>query len=141
LGTRFSVEVAGTELRVRLVEGRITVGVPGSGTKAYEMRPGQELISRRGSAIISQKDDTPAAVTSPTGVIIFDNETLVEAAAELNRYSRRRLIVRHPRVAELRVSGSFARGDVERFARVLTEIHPVRVVRREDGTVELLPKR
>lgn len=140
LGTRFAVELSEGNLRVRLLEGRVSVGVPGSGTQPVVMREGQELVSRGGSAIVKAMDIPPTATGPADGVIIFENDTLAEAAAELNRSSRRQLIVRDPGVAALRVSGRFLTGDVERFAHILSEIHPVRVVRRDEGTVEILPR-
>jgi transmembrane sensor len=142
LGTRFAVELSEGNLRVRLLEGQISVGVPGSGAQPVVMREGQELVSRGGSATVqSMEAPRVGAVSSANAVVIFDNDTLAEAAAELNKSSGRRLVVRDPRVAGLRVSGRFLTGDVERFAHIVAEIHPVRVARRDDGTVEILPNR
>ena len=141
LGTRFAVALSEGNLRVRLLEGRVSVGVPESGAQPVVMREGQELVSRGGSAVVQSMEAPPGAAKLPKDVIIFDNDTLAEAAAELNKSSERRLIVLNPRVAKLRVSGRFLTGDVERFAHVVTEIHPVRVARGGDGTVEILPNR
>jgi transmembrane sensor len=142
LGTRFAVELSEGNLRVRLLEGEVSVGVPGSGRQPVVMQEGQELLSRGGSAIVrSMEAPRAGAVSSASAVVIFDNDTLAEAAAELNKNSERRLVVRDPRVAGLRVSGRFLTGDVERFAHIVAEIHPVRVTRRDDGAVEILPTR
>jgi transmembrane sensor len=125
---------------VRLLEGQVSVGVRGSGDKAVVMREGQELVSRGGSAIVKLMEAPRAgAVSSANAVVIFDDDTLAEAATELNKNSERRLVVRDPSVARLRVSGRFLTGDVERFAHIVAEIHPVRVARGDDGTVEILP--
>lgn len=140
LGTRFAAELNDGNLRVRLLEGQVSVGVPGSGAQPVVMLEGQELVSRGGSAIVRSMDAPPSGTArSADGVIIFDNDTLAQAAAELNKGSERRLIVRDPRVARLPVSGRFLTGNVERFAYIVAEIHPVRVARRPDGTVEILP--
>jgi len=142
LGTRFAVGLNEGNLRVRLLEGQISVGVPGSGAQPVAMREGQELVSRGGSAIVkSMEAPLAGAVSSANAVVIFNNDTLAEAAAELNKNSDRRLVVRDPKVTRLRVSGRFLTGDVERFAHIVAEIHPVRVARREDATVEILPSR
>jgi transmembrane sensor len=142
LGTRFAVGLSEGNLRVRLLEGKVSVGVPGSGAQPVAMREGQELVSRGGSAIVkSMEAPLAGAVSSANAVVIFENDTLAEAAAELNKNSDRRLVVRDPKVARLRVSGRFLTGDVERFAHVVAEIHPVRVARRGDATVEILPSR
>jgi transmembrane sensor len=74
------------------------------------------------------------------GYVTFDNETLVAAVAEINRYSSQQLIVRDPNVAALRVTGQFRRGDAERFGRTVAEIYPVRVVRRGPKALELVAR-
>jgi transmembrane sensor len=63
---------------------------------------------------------------------------LSDAATVLNRYPGPELVVRDPRVANLRVSGMFKLGDAERFGRTLEQIYPVRV-EHKGGQVEIVP--
>ena len=72
------------------------------------------------------------------GFITFDDETLLAAATILNNRSREKLAVRDPRVAALRVTGRFQSGDAARFGRAVSAIHPVKLVRRGSGQLELV---
>lgn len=62
-----------------------------------------------------------------SGRLAFHDETLAEAAAEMNRYSRRTLIVSDPHAAAMRLSGVYRVGDPEAFARSVALLLPVRV--------------
>jgi transmembrane sensor len=74
------------------------------------------------------------------GLVVFNDETLGAAVNELNRYSSQALVIRDPKVARMRVSGAFKGGDPARFARTVSTIHPLRVVRHKDGSIELSPQ-
>jgi transmembrane sensor len=71
------------------------------------------------------------------GLLRFDDETLLEAIAEVNRYSRIQLVIRDPRIKAMRISGSFRAGDAEGFVETVAELRPVRPSRRGE-TIELL---
>jgi transmembrane sensor len=140
LGTRFAVRVVEDGMDVMLVEGRVAVGVPG-GVEPAVLQPGQLLVARGGSATIGAAPPAEEALSWQRGFVTFRDDTLAAAAAELNRYSGEQLVVRDPVIAGLRVSGMFRTGDPERFGRALAEIHPVRVVRRPDRSIEIVPAR
>jgi transmembrane sensor len=97
------------------------------------------LSAAPGAAAVVTQADLRKAEAWPNGLLTFDAETLGAAAAELNRYSRQQLVIRDPRVAQLRISGVFKAGDAERFAGTLSQVQPVRVVRRGPDTLELAP--
>lgn len=54
-----------------------------------------------------------------SGRLAFRDETLAVAVSEMNRYSRRPLVIADPEIAGLRVSGIYRVGDAEEFARSL----------------------
>lgn len=60
-----------------------------------------------------------------TGQVSFLGETLAEAVLEINRYSPRRLVIADPRIANLRVSGTFNLTDHSSFVASLE--HPLKV--------------
>ncbi|WP_334183824.1 FecR family protein [Novosphingobium sp.] len=62
-----------------------------------------------------------------SGRLSFRDETVAQAAAEMNRYTRRKLIVSDPRAANMRLSGVYRVGDPEGFAQSLAELLPVKV--------------
>jgi transmembrane sensor len=103
------------------------------------LKPGQQFIERDGVRLIRNIGPSIGdKVGWRTGLLNFDDETLVEAVTEVNRYSGVQLVIRDPQVAAIRISGSFRAGDAEGFIETVAELRPVRPSRR-GGTIELLP--
>jgi len=137
LGTSFDVRLAPDLFKVALRTGRLSVSLPSAGSAPVILQPGQQFVSRPGApASVSPiaPEDAPGE-----SFVTFENDTLAAAAAELNRYSRMQLVVRDPSVADLRVSGTFRTGDAARFGRTLEQLHPVALVNRGDGRLEIVP--
>ncbi len=82
---------------------------------------------------------TPVAVSNTLawhdGAIIFDGVPLVQAIAELNRYTDTRLVVADASIDDLRVGGRFRTGDVDGFLEALTKAFPVTIHRTSDQLV------
>jgi transmembrane sensor len=74
------------------------------------------------------------------GALVFASEPLSQAIAEVNRYTRTRIVLRGPRVAALRVSGRFRTDDVPGFLQALQEALPVRVSRAGPALVYIAPR-
>lgn len=144
LGTRFNVRVQQDETRVRLDEGSlgVTVGDDARVTAGPSriLVPGQELVARRGQDDEIVQAATAAAPDGARQVIQFDDVTLAEAVAQMNRYADGKLVVTDPKVAALRVSGAFRTDDPARFATTLTLLYPVRLVTLADGRTEIAPR-
>lgn len=137
LGTRFDINLAAGELVVTLLEGHVTVAPLDSGGAPIALEPGQQLVERMGQdRVRTIGEEAQNAVSWRSGLISFDDQSLVEAAAVMNRYASDRIIIRDPAVAALRVSGQFRANQPDRFAQTLTELYGLRTVRRADG-VEL----
>jgi transmembrane sensor len=67
------------------------------------------------------KEPTRALATGLSwrrGVLVFDNIALADAAAELNRYNRQKLVIADPAIASETIGGTFGTKDIETFARV-----------------------
>jgi transmembrane sensor len=138
LGTRFEVRLDPGQLKVVLEEGKLAVRTQRS-APAVMMSGGQQLVARSGHEAVLSRARLDEASNWQQGLATFDDVTLRAAAAELNRYSNDRLVVRDPQVAGLRVTGMFRTGDPERFGRALAQIYPVRAVRRGGNEVEIVP--
>ena len=72
------------------------------------------------------------------GEAIFDNASLPDALAEMNRYSSTS-IVADAGLAELRVSGLYRTGDNASFARAVAALHGL-ALREHADRLELLPR-
>ena len=74
----------------------------------------------------------PAASPSMTmGRAVFENDTLAAAVAEMNRYSRRPIVI-EGEAAGMHVSGVYSTGDTEAFARSLATLLPLDVTLASD---------
>jgi transmembrane sensor len=138
LGTRFDVRLRPDELTVTLVEGSVEISAPGM-VGSTVLKPGQQFVEREATAVVrSLGSEVDAALEWQQGFVTFDNDTLAEAVAEINRYSSQQLVIRDPAVASLRVTGQFRTGDAERFGRTVGEIHKVKLIRRGSTLIELV---
>jgi transmembrane sensor len=61
-----------------------------------------------------------------------------EAIAEVGRYTKEKITVDDPRIAELRVSGTFRTGEVEAFIDALSKLHPLAVERADSHQIRLV---
>lgn len=130
LGTTFIVRRDGAQkLAVILLEGRVRVSDP---VRAAVLAPGERLTvtSSAGAALDRPSIDTVAAWRR--GEVVFEDATLIEAAAELNRYSETQLTVADPSLATLRISGVFSTGDIGEVAETIAALHRLRAVRNGD---------
>ena len=114
------VMAAGERLRVR--------GDQGTGGNASRAAPAQPQRDRpRMDQVLAWK----------RGEAVFDNASLPQALAEMNRYSATP-IVADPSLAALRISGLFKTGDSAGFAQAVATLHDLRV-REFPDRLELLP--
>ncbi|HKS20803.1 MAG TPA: FecR family protein [Bradyrhizobium sp.] len=144
LGTVFEVRLDSNRMKVTLVEGKVVVdGVddqpsPESGAVVPTiLTPGQELIATDGQSQILTKVDVEQQLRWRDGFVEFEDVPLEEAVREMNRYTRREMIIGDARSAQLRVSGVFRTGNSERFAAIVGELLPVRTQALPDGRIEL----
>lgn len=141
IGTKFDVALDAEKLEVRLLEGKVAIGSPGSDAKPVVLRPSQAFTERGGKTVIRPVDHLADELMWRQGFAYFSEDSLRDAVAEINRYSDEQIVVRDPGVAALRVSGQFRAGDPERFAHMVERIHPVRMVRRGPHKIEIVAAR
>ena len=141
LGTTFDVRHDSEAVAVTLLEGKVGVtdanedqAVPAEALKTV-LAPGQRLRVRPS---IAPQIDLPAVeqvVAWRRGEVLFDETPLDEAIAEMNRYSRVRLVTEGEHAAGLKVSGVFRTGDSEAFAHAVSSVHGLTVMRKPDRIV------
>jgi transmembrane sensor len=135
LGTAFDVRLDKDAVRVLLVEGRVAVDA--ASRARLELEPGEQLVAKSGAAAVVQPANIQRLTSWKSGRLIFQDESLGNAVAEVNRYIRHPLKIGDPRIAELRFSGVFRTAEVERFANSMTELYPIVANRGTDGSVSL----
>ncbi len=119
LGTAFLVRHDDLRTAITLMEGKVAVA-------SSLLEPGERLTFVEGKSPVRDQPSVAMLTAWQRGKVAIDNLTLAEAAAEMNRYSERPLIV-GPAVAELRVSGIFRAGDSVGFAGAVARNYGLRV--------------
>lgn len=124
LGTKFSVRRDGDKVDVLVSEGRVSI------VDLDKEKVVPPVIAKKGTQVLSNADNTLVALRSPQeirnalgwrqGLLIFNQETLADAAAEFNRYNRKKLVVQGA-VAGTRLGGSFDASNVDAFARLMRD--------------------
>jgi len=141
-GRPFTVEAAGkqvvalgTAFEVSRGDGQVCVLVTKGEVAVFDPKvAGKQLVSTGGRVTLA--DTAPPKVDQPDlarvtawrqGRAVFENDTLADAVAEMNRYSRRPIVIEGSDAAQMHVSGVYSTGDTEAFARSLATLLPLDV--------------
>ena len=134
VGTRFDVRRSGDGAQVTLVEGKVDVSARSAVSQGWSLTPGQQIITTSPRPAVRTVD--VASETSWTaGRLIFAGDTVETAVAEVNRYSRTKVVLQAPAISRIAVSGAFNTGDVEGFVSALVELYPVVAERTPTGEI------
>lgn len=134
LGTAFDVRLNEDEVRVTLLEGRVAVEEalvtrPDQPARRpprrSELTAGQQLVATTAGADQVLAADVERVTSWREGRLIFENELLNEAVAEVNRYSDRKIMLTDPSLNDLRVSGVFRTGSPTSFVGALSDYFPI----------------
>ena len=118
LGTRFNVHRKnGTDVVVTVLEGRVEVAdvdVHISEPNWQRSLTANQKVQYRDAGLASEVTETVAveSVSWRDGVMIIEDQTLVEIVAELNRYSKRRIVILDPSLSDLRAGGVVSVRDI-----------------------------
>lgn len=149
VGTAFNVRLRDAHhVEVIVTEGKVEV-TSHAGASKIVRAAARPVVPERVELVAGQRFD--AAATSPMpritpanasntlawhdGAIVFGGEPLVQAIAELNRYTDTRLVVADASIRDLRVGGRFRTGDVDGFLQALAEAFPVTIRHASDHLV------
>lgn len=131
---RFAVRVLGDEpSRISVYQGRVGVTLAGG---EHSLVAGQQLSFS--PAAVSRQELPLASDAWTRGLLISDGMPLADFARELNRY-RRGLLHCDPRIANLRISGSFDLNNPEQVLATLSQVLPVQVQYRSRYWATLVP--
>ena len=158
LGTAFDVRVDGDVLKVVLVEGKVRVEAiesppaPPRPTPAADAPPAmpppvtQSTDLSAGSQLVALDDAdwrlTRANVARETswlrGQIVFDDVALGDVVAELNRYSKRKIVIADPDLEKVRLSGIYTPGNIKGFSEALWGAGVAQVDSESDREVRIV---
>lgn len=136
-GTAFDVRIQHDVLQVALLEGKVSVAPAGKVQQGVVMlRPNDMLIADKNTLNLVKLDNPAAFSAWREGLLIFQNDELGFAVAEMNRYSATRVVLSDEAVARLRLSGTFRIGQTRAFLEALQEMFPVRT--EQHGAEEIV---
>lgn len=147
LGTRFTVKAAPDAVRVNVIQGVVKVqkapppliAALAPAPPARTITRGERLESRHGEPLQPLQPLAVAdiAVAAPwtQGRLVYENASLAEVVADLNRYSPGHIELDSPELGELRVTAALNQDQVGQFLSSLPNTLPVRIEREEGGRV------
>ena len=147
LGTAFDVRVEDHQrtVQVTLLEGRVSVepirsvlaNLIESRPPIAELAPGEALTASAKEPPHKQRADLSKVSSWRRGQVVFNNDRLDTAIAELNRYTSSQIELSDPALASLKVSGVFYAGHSDSFLETVTGYYPIRVVERTGDRIIL----
>jgi transmembrane sensor len=156
VGTAFDVRVRdAAHVEVIVSEGRVEVQIAqlqaddaltprraNSRAAPRFVDAGERLRSGPGEVIVQpvSAGDLASSMAWRQGAVVFDGQSLTEAAAELSRYTDTRFVVTDPRIKELPVGGRFRTDDVDGFLFALETALPVVIRHAPNGLVYIDPR-
>lgn len=133
-GTEFDVRVDRGRLEVALLEGKVGVAGPG---RSIGLTRRQLLIASNSGLTVRAIGDESAVTAWSQGLVTFDDETVAEAAAEMNRYLVEPIVIADPRLARTRISGTFHTGEADAFIEALGYYVPTQRTLDRNGRIVL----
>lgn len=137
LGTKFLVRRDPARLEVALLEGRARFDAPHSPSQSAVLKPGDVITATTSTVFITHETGKSLAgqLAWRKGMLVFDNMTLADAAAEFNRYNDQKLLIADPAVAKLTIVGKFRTDDVAAFARIIRNVLGLKIEAKGDDFV------
>lgn len=155
IGTVFAVRFVGQggagreALAVTLMEGQVALQPAAGASGLAPARTvhmvagdrvrlsGSEFGQERSAKAELDRPNLEQVVAWKRSEAVFDDASLLDAVAEMNRYSRTPITLLQPSaLADLRVSGVYRTGDTAGFASAVAALHGLQV-RNSDGRLEL----
>jgi transmembrane sensor len=156
VGTKFSVRRDGDDVRVAVTEGKVevtdtrekqdprsppSVGREGSGGGSLHqgevfLTPGNIASADKAGIVV---EDRPLAevvdnLSWRQGYLTFHETSLADAVAEFNRYNTHQIAVADPKVAAIRISGTFRAVNYRAFIQVLDAGFAIQAHTNQDTT-------
>jgi len=135
LGTKFLIRKNPNRLEVALIEGRAELksADPEIQQHSVLLTPGDVAVASVSSLSVERATAREISNTLAwqKGVIVFNNTTLADAAAEFNRYNSRKIVIADPDIAGQAIYGTFQAGNVTAFARLAQDVLGLHVENRD----------
>lgn len=121
VGTKFSVFRNGDDVRVVVKEGRVKIEqIDQPLASPLLAQAGHEIIAKGGETLLASKpqEDIANDLSWRRGMLVFNQQTLADAAEQFNRYNSRHILVEGS-ARKIRIGGSFRADNVDIFVQLL----------------------
>ena len=160
VGTQFSVYKIRDHVRVTVLEGtvrmedrpaRSLIAPPStsSSRKASTSSSADSIVLHAGAIARATKEDVLVQANAApevvellswrAGFVVFHDTTLADAVDEFNRYGTRKIVIRDPSIATIRIGGNFRLNNAEGFLWLLRSGFPITA--EEEGNQVILKHR
>jgi transmembrane sensor len=139
VGTEFDVYRRDDLVQVTLVEGRVEVTDKAARTLPAQIEAGEQIALSAHGLSDARQVNIPQATAWVEGRLVFDNERLLDAVAEVNRYSATKIIVLDAALADFRVSGVFRTDRADSFVQAVSTSLPVKILPAASGSLIIAP--
>jgi len=146
VGTAFDVRRGSDGVSVTVEEGTVEIagnvfakqGLP----TTWRAEAGYRLTySSQGRTAMIASVDTSNALEWRSGELAYVWEPLGAVIEDLNRYSKHKVIIQDPAIAELRFTGTVFTASVADWVKAVEQAYPVRADSTPDGDIVLVAKR
>lgn len=144
VGTRFDVRRGARHVGVAVLDGVVEVSAGGGQANAAATLTGGERIEveERHSFLAPAPAPVREIAAAPAGAwrdgrLAYDDASLADVAADLNRYYAPGVVLASRKTGALRVTASFRADEIAGFVEALDTILPVAVARAEDGALRI----
>ena len=137
IGTKFVIRRDDSRMKVAVLEGEVQLDALKGNNAPQLLKQGDVAVATGNTVSVSRKTQRTLhnELGWQRGVLVFDNVTLAEAAAEFNRYNREKIVIADPAAAQITIGATLPANDVPAFARVAQKIFGLRVERQGDTIV------
>ena len=143
LGTAFVVKKTPSDVLVTLIEGRVEVEQQEqmttiTHTPTQPDHIGQQLAYSRKGISKANIVDIPQSVAWQEGRLVFENHTLAEVVSELNRYSKKKIVIGDRSLRSIRVTGVFNVGPDGNALQALQNYFSLKLTTDQRGNLVLI---
>lgn len=148
LGTAFVVRKERQDVIVTLLEGKVAVTQSNSGIEAElqasappvvrELEVGQQLAYSEQGLSNAHAVDIPRVTAWQQGRLIYEDHSLVEVINDLNRYSKRKILLGDKAMETIKITGVFKTGDNRKAIQALAAYFGMKVITDDQGSLVLV---
>ena len=128
--SHFDVSLDGSTVSVLLEDGPVSIASEDKKEGAPSPRtvlPGQQLVFVADRGVREERPVMERATAWRGGRLAFFEDSLSDAVAQMNRYTRRPIVILDPEIGRMKISGNYGVGDPGAFAASLAVLLPVTV--------------